>query len=176
MTMRCLRGGGGASDGYMKIERPTEGKLSLLQRQRESEASSSNGTGHAHGYGLCFCNVELSVCRGHVGCEKQLRRVSSTLGIGIKRTKSLDSPLAVHSTENTSLYPSGDRVGGCSRFGAALSIAVVVLWLVLHLAHRPESYCIRQERSSSSTGGNHWLSTSVVTSKTQGPAFSIMGS
>lgn len=137
----------------MKIERPREGELSLLQRQCESEASSSNGTGHALWYGLCFCNVELSVCWGHVGCEKQLRRVSSALGLGIKRTKTLDSPLAVHSTEKTSLYPSGDRVGGCSRFGAALSIAVVVLWLVLHLAQRPESYYIRQERSSGSNGG-----------------------
>lgn len=48
MTMCCLRGGG-ASDEYMKIERPREGELSLLQQQCESEASSSNGAGHTHG-------------------------------------------------------------------------------------------------------------------------------
>lgn len=65
--------------------------------------------------------------------KKQLGRVSGALGIGIMRTKSLESPLAVHSTENTWLYPSSTRIGGCSRFGAALSNAVAVLWLVLHL-------------------------------------------
>lgn len=44
-----------------------------------------------------------------MGCEKRLRRVSSALGIGIKRTKSQSSPLAVHSTGKSSLYVSAGK-------------------------------------------------------------------
>lgn len=105
----------------MKIERLEESPRSILQRQCESEASSSSGTGHAHGCGLCFCNVGLSVYWGHVCREKQLGRVSSALGIGIGRTRSLSSPWDLRSVVNVSLCPSANSSGDSLTLGAALS-------------------------------------------------------
>lgn len=85
------------------------------------------------GVACAFATVGLSVYWGHVYREMGLGRVSSAVGIGIGRTKSLDPPLAVHSMENISLYPSAPRSGGCLRCDVALSIAEVVFWPVLRL-------------------------------------------